>query len=148
MYQNVCEKSVYTQCRTHIIACVRCCDEQRKRGNVSEIESESVYQSECFCVQHTPFPHILFPLHPPPYHPLSLSRFLSLSLSLSRSGTWAVTVIVETLQCTTGLPIESCPNPVGYTSTIDFLLRIRYTGNSQAFDASQPRCRAVPSRTH
>lgn len=54
-------------------------------------------------------------------------------------GTWTVTVIVETLQCTDAMSIAHCPNPVPYIATLEFLLNVRETDTPLAFDASQPR---------
>jgi hypothetical protein len=53
-------------------------------------------------------------------------------------GTWVVTVVIETLQCRLALSSASC-SPVGYTSTLEFMLNIRQTSTPAAFDASQPR---------
>lgn len=41
--------------------------------------------------------------------------------------------------CAGGCAARSCPDPVGYTATIDFLINIRTTAKPGAFDASQPR---------
>ena len=53
-------------------------------------------------------------------------------------GTWAVTVIVETLQCSEAKTIGSCPNPQPYITTVDFLLNIK-AADVTPIDASQPR---------